>query len=320
MALVYEADAVREQVYLRALLMGPTGSGKSRGALELAKRIFDATLKTTLVNTEKGRGKMYADRYPFDYIDLAEDGDFSPETYIEAIDLAEQRNRGGVLLIDSVSHEWMGAGGILQQADRFGEWKTVRPKHNGFVERLMAVDMHVVVTCRAKMKYEVGEEEVQGRKKQVIRMLGVGPIQSDDLQYEFNLVGRFDQETHDVAWSGHIDPLIDTVSNFANEPQTVAVAEAVTKWLAEGVAMPEPPEAAPDEAVDELVLSLRDEGLTEERIQQGLARGRQANRGVLTPEYVAAKLAESKDRIAKKAKESAGETAPAAAAAEEPAK
>ncbi len=305
MPLTYEKDAAREQVWLRAFLMGPTGSGKSLGALRFADQIFDGRLKVTLINTERGRGKMYADRFKFDYIDLSEDGDFSPESYTKALDLAEEHNPGGVIIIDSASHEWMGQNGILSQADRFGDWKVVRPKHNAWVERLMALNAHVIVTVRAKMKYEVGEEETGGRKRQIIKMLGVGPIQSDDLQYEFNLVGRFEQDTHDVAWTGHIaEGLPELVMNFGVAEQSSAFTEAVTTWLAKGNPLPEPPKAATDKQVVDLAKSLHDEGFTDEQIDANLARIRKMpeHMGVLPEAWAKEQTKKSRERVkAKKA-------------------
>src|SRR5215471_6331941 len=258
MPLTYVKDAKRQQVWLRAFLMGPSGSGKSLGALRLASLIFEGKLRITLINSEqRDSGNPYGDRFDLDFIDLAEGGDFSPETYIQALDLAEKNNPGGVYVLDSVSHEWMGAGGILASADRFGDWKVVRPRHNAFVERLMALNGHLVATCRAKMKYEVGEEEVGGRKRQVISMLGVGPIQSDDLQYEFNLVGRFEQGSHDVSFTGHVDPLTDQVTNLGDDAAAKGVADALTTWLTEGNPLPEPEKAATEKQVETLVRSLR---------------------------------------------------------------
>jgi hypothetical protein len=320
MAYEFETEdvAARDQLLLRALFMGPTGSGKSRAALEIASRIFEGKLGTVLINTEQRRAKLYADRYEFALIDMSVLGDFSPEAFIAALDMAEERWPGRTIILDSVSHEWTGAGGILQQADRFGDWKIVRPKHNAFVERIGAVNSHVIATCRAKMKYEVGEEEQNGRKRQVIRMLGVGPIQSDDLQYEFNLVGRFEQDTHDVSWSGHVDPLTDTVSNLGDEEQAAAVSEALTEWLSKGNPPPAPPEAASEEAVAELVASLVSEGnprINEQSITETFAKAKRLARGVLTPEYVAEQLGKSKARIEEK-KAAAAETPAAEAPAE----
>lgn len=299
MTITFEETARRENVWLRGFLMGPTGSGKSRGALELATRIarIFGDVPVTLINSEKGRGKLYADRFRYSLIEI--DGDFSPQSYVKAIDLAEERTPGGVVVIDSASHEWMGANGVLQQADRFGEWKKVRPLHNEFVERILAIEGHVLVCCRAKMKYDVGTEVVQGREKQVITMLGVGPIQSDDMQYEFNWVARFDQETKEATFSGHVDALQGVVTAVVDEAAD-RVAETLTKWCSEGEP-PEPPAEATQEAIDALTTLLLFEGHTAETIENGYTVARRGNRGRLHPDWVAEKTAAAEDRAVAKA-------------------
>lgn len=302
----FQDNAERSQIWMRAFFMGPTGSGKSRAALELASRIFDGQIPVTLLNTEgSGRAQLYADRYDYALADISEDGDFGPEHIVETIDECERRWPGRTLVLDSSTHEWQGKNGVLQQADRFGDWKVVRPKHNAFVERLLAYNGHVIVTCRAKMKYEVSEEEVPGRSRprQVVTMLGVGPIQDDHLQYEFNLVGRFDLETHDVAFSGHVDPLVDRVANFGDEEQAAGIAATLTKWLSEGNPIEEPSKADP-ERVEELRKTLvaeRNAGnarMTDDVIEDVFARARRQNRGFLAPEWVEEKLAEAQKRLA----------------------
>lgn len=316
----FEEVATRDQVWLRNYNMGPTGSGKSEGSLMLAtalSRYFGGELPVTLVNSERGRGKLYADRYRFGYIGLDEDGDFSPEAYVRALDLVEGKRPGGIIVVDGVSHEWMGANGVLQQADRFGDWKTVRPKHNAFVDRLIACESHVICTVRAKMKYEVTEEEVPGRAKprQVVTMLGVGPIQSDDLQYEFNLVGRFDLDTKEVTFSGHVDPLLGTTWNLRESADEVA--EKLGKWLSEGNPI-EPPPAASDEDVASLREALLAAGYDEATIEQGFTVARRKNRGQLHPEFVSSRMVAALDKIKANQGNGAGAAAAEEVAAAEP--
>lgn len=299
-------DPRRERVWGRVLFMGPTGSGKSRGAIELATRLFDGNLPAVLINSEKGRGTLYFDRYNLaGYIDLAEENDFSPDAYEAALDLAEKEFPGGIYIIDSASHEWIGAGGILQQADKFGDWKVVRPKHNAFVKRILDTEGHIICCVRAKMKYEVSEEDVPGRTKprQIVSMVGVGPIQSDDFQYEFNLVGRFEHETHEVLFSGHVDPLVGQVADLVENGDEIA--DVLEKWLSEGDPI-EPPATADEGEVAKLRASLDAEGITAERIEHGFGVARRQNRGQLHPDYVAKNLAASEERLAKKRKAAEG--------------
>lgn len=312
MSYVFEDEVAREQQRLRGFLFGPTGSGKSRGALELATRLAQMLgVGVGLINTEPGRGKLYADRYKLaGYIEMADVGDYSPEAYTSALNLMESRLPGGIYILDSVSHEWMGRNGILQQADRFGDWKTVRPKHNDWAERLQRINGHLIVTVRAKMKYEVDEEEVNGRKRQVVRPLGVGPIQSDDLQYDFNLVGQFEQQTHDVRWSGHVDQLVDTTTNFGDEEGAAKTVAALQEWLVRGNPPPELPEAASEDAIAELVAILTakvkpggERLITDAMIEETFAVARRKNRGVLTAEYIAEQTEKQRPRA--KAKDAA---------------
>lgn len=312
----YIEEAVRSQIWGRVFLFAPTGGGKSRAAFELGSRLFGGGLPMTYINTEVDRDKLYADRFKYALIDLSREAEFHPDLFVDALDLAEARNPGGVVIIDSVSHEWRG---VLNLADRFGDWKTVRPLHNGFVERMTRLNAHLIVCCRAKMKYEVEMDERDGRSRQTVTTLGVGPTQDAELQYEFNLVGQLEVGTHDCTLSGHVDGLVDTVVNFSTDADEVAAK--YTKWLAEGTPI-EIPVAAGAEEVKALVQSLLSEGLAEEKVEAGLAAARREARGVLTPEYVATQYAKSQQRLERKKaanekkNDGAAETAPKA---EEPA-
>lgn len=291
-----EDEASRDAVWLRAFFMGATGSGKSKGALELASRLFGGELPKALVNTEKGRGKLYADRYKFAYVGMDKAGVFTPAAFEAAIDVAEQKALGGVIVLDGVSPEWKA---ILQEVDsKFGEWRTVRPTHDEWVKRLLAIEAHLIVTCRAKMKYSVEEYEDGSRTRQRVNMLGVGPIQSDDLPYEFNLIGNFERGTHEVSWSGHVDPLVDTVSNLGDPAQAEAVADALSKWLSDGDPI-EPPLAASVEAVDELIATMKLIH-SDEVIEEVLQKRRKLNRGQLHPDWVAEATAKGKEQVAAK--------------------
>lgn len=289
-------DARRENVWLRKLLIGATGAGKTKGALEVASNLFGGELQIVGVDSEHGRMKLYADAYRFKHHEMVDD--FSPEAYIAAIDAAESAFPGGILLLDSISHEWMGKGGVLQLADRFGQWKDVRPRHTAFVERILETQMHVIACCRAKMKYDVTEEERDGGRgtRQVINKLGLGPIQDDQIAYEFDVVAHMDVASHLATFSNRCDPLVDTVRSLI--PGT-EVAEILTDWLSSGEP-PAPVEAASDDAVQELVELLAAEGRPQAIIDEKFAVARRENRGKLHPEYVTKNIEAAKKRLAAK--------------------
>lgn len=292
-------EARREQIRLRMALLAVSGAGKTRGALEVATNLFDGTLNVHLVDTEHGRSKLFADRYRFKRMDLL--ADQSPDAFVRAIDSAEAAG-AEALILDSVSHEWMGKNGVLSQADRFGDWKTIRPKHNDFIERILASPLHIIVCIRSKMKYAVKEEEDtrpnRTGTRQVIEKLGLGPIQDDQLIYEFDVVGDIDLDTHLATFTNRCDPLVGQTMSLVPGKE---VAGILTDWLSKGEP-PALPEPADEQDVDQLRQVLRDNGFDDEAIEQGFAKARARLGGVLTPEYVAETTAEFTRQLEQKAK------------------
>jgi len=218
--------ASREQVLLRMALIGPAGSGKTLGALRIASALGGTV---AVIDTEKERAKLYADRFDFLHAKLV---DHSPEAYRDAVRQAAEL--ADVVVVDSFSHEWLE---ILTQADKFGDWKTLTPRHREFVEAMTDVPAHLIVTMRAKMKYGVEEVEVPGRDKprQIITRLGVGPVQREGVEYEFDVIGYLDTE-HVAAFTNRCDPLVGTHREIDDETCGIIV-----KWLAEGDPPPPPP-------------------------------------------------------------------------------
>ena len=101
--------AVREQVPLIIGLSGGTGSGKTMSAMRLAKGMSHGK-PFCVIDTENGRASHYADQFTFDVLDLR--APFSPEAYAEAIAAADKM-KYPVIVVDSMSHEWAGEGGVL---------------------------------------------------------------------------------------------------------------------------------------------------------------------------------------------------------------
>lgn len=311
----FEKNPTRSALWLRGFFMGPTGAGKSLGALLLAFAMWKGELPVTLINTEVGRGKLYADRFPLaGYIGLDElaasgRGDFSPQVWEKAYDKAERENPGGIIIADSITHEWHGKNGVLKQADRFGNWKDVRPLHEDqFVARMAALQCHLIVCTRAKMKYEVEEQERENGRgtRQVITPLGVGPMQDADLQYEFNLVGQFEQRSHECLFTGHVDPLIDTMHDLSNEDDLADVVAKLERWLSEGSPIL-PPETASESEIAKLRAALDADGVSAEDVEKGFAIARRQNRGQLHPEFVAKKLSDVEERLQAKRQPAAAE-------------
>lgn len=76
--------AKKEQICVKVLVSGPSGSGKSYSALRLATgiagRVGEGT-KIGYIGTEGMRDKLYANEFDYDLISLEE---YSPDYYIAA--------------------------------------------------------------------------------------------------------------------------------------------------------------------------------------------------------------------------------------------
>src|SRR5208282_5188849 len=119
--------AVRENVGLLIGMIGGTGSGKTYSAMRVASGIGPAGKPFAVIDTEAGRAKHYADTFRFDHGDLAPP--FTPARYVEAIEAADAAGYP-VIVVDSMSHEWAGDGGVLDmqiaEFERLGNREAVK--------------------------------------------------------------------------------------------------------------------------------------------------------------------------------------------------
>lgn len=183
--------AERESTVLRINLTGPSGSGKTRTALELAHRIATAEGKpVAFLDTEGRSSLLYRGDFEFDVMHLR--NNYDPRQYIDIIEAAG-RFGYGVLVIDSLSHAWNGEGGILSIVDaaskkirdnKFAGWGEARPIQNQLANAIINAPIHLICTMRSKTAWDL-QEGAGGKTKPV--KIGLEPIQSDDLDYEFLL-------------------------------------------------------------------------------------------------------------------------------------
>ena len=148
--------ASKQNAKLKMALCGVTGSGKTYSALSIARGLGQSI---ALIDSEWGSASLYADRFDFDVVEL--EGDFHPERYIEAIEGAEAAGYD-VLVVDSLSHAWMGTNGTLELVDQaakrmrtpnsFAAWKDVTPLQNRMIEAIQKAKLHMIVTMRSKIR------------------------------------------------------------------------------------------------------------------------------------------------------------------------
>lgn len=178
----------------RIALYSIAGGGKTYTALSLASRIGK---KIALIDTEHNSAKLYAKQFTFDRLPLT---DYSPSNYIAAIRAAESQGYD-VVIVDSLSHAWMGKGGVLEMVNKsakggntFQAWKDATPAQNELIESILACKCHVIATMRAKTQYEVERVEKGGRTISQPKKIGLGPIQRDGIDFEFDLIGQLDDQ------------------------------------------------------------------------------------------------------------------------------
>jgi energy-coupling factor transporter ATP-binding protein EcfA2 len=198
--------ATRKQRKLRMALLGPTGSGKTYSALMLARGVVGPSGRIALIDTENYSASLYADVADFDVLNLT---NFGPADYVDAIEQAEKAGYDAVV-IDSLSHAWIGIGGALDQVDKaqakseaagrtansFTAWRNITPQHNRMVDKLVRANLHIIVTMRVKMEFVQEKDE---RGKTIVRKVGLQPVQRDGLEYEFDVVGDMSDATLNVT-------------------------------------------------------------------------------------------------------------------------
>ena len=236
--------AEKHQSKLRLAIIGPSGSGKTYSALGIATGLAQGG-KIAVIDTERGSASLYAGIFHFDVLTL---DSFSPLTYVEAISEAEKLGYS-VIVIDSLSHAWMGKDGALELVDReaarsqsknsFAAWRNVTPLHNRMVDKLVGCNAHIICTMRSKMEY-VMEKDDKG--KTTIRKVGLQPIQRDGLDFEFTLCGDIDQEHKLVISKSRCPAFADAVI----EKPGAQFAEGLLAWLNDG---------APEKAIQKELIS-----------------------------------------------------------------
>jgi hypothetical protein len=230
--------ATRQQSKLRLALIGVSGSGKTWTALTLAKHLGK---RIAVIDSECGSASLYAgDAADFDVLNL---DTFAPRTYVEAIHTAEQAGYD-VIVIDSLSHAWMGKDGALEMVDKaakrsrsgnsFTAWRDVTPEHNALVDAMVRCRAHLIVTMRSKTEYVV-QDGPNGKK--TVEKIGMAPVQRDGLEYEFTLVGEMDLGHNLVVSKSRCSALDGAVISRPGK----AVADTLAKWMNEGAPLVERP-------------------------------------------------------------------------------
>jgi KaiC/GvpD/RAD55 family RecA-like ATPase len=228
--------ATKKKAKLRMAIAGPAGSGKTFSALAIATNMGARVAVIDSEGGEDGSANKYADIFDFDTMTLT---NFHPQNFVNGIKAAEEAGYD-VLVIDSLSHAWVGTGGVLDQADQiakrmrsgnsFTAWKEATPLQKALIDSILQSKVHVIVTMRSKMDYSMEKEERGGRMTTVIKRVGMAPIQRDDVPYEFDIMGDM-HEGEMVINKTRCHLLTGAVIKHPGEK----LAETIKGWLSDGV-------------------------------------------------------------------------------------
>jgi ABC-type dipeptide/oligopeptide/nickel transport system ATPase subunit len=200
--------AVRENVPLLVALIGPSGSGKTFSALRLAvgiQRVQPGPIHG--ISTEGKRMLELADRFTFQHVSFAPP--FGSLDYLAAIQHCVHEGARTVI-IDNMSHEHEGPGGMLDCAERqieeriafkverrelenADDWKAdkerqklkmssfIKPKadRSKLIQGILQMPCNIIMCFRAKEKLEPG-----GGQRGEPKPLGWMPIGGDEFWYE----------------------------------------------------------------------------------------------------------------------------------------
>ncbi len=225
--------ATKTQARLRLALIGPSGTGKTYSSLAIGTGLGG---RVAVIDTEHGSASKYASDFSFDVLEL---DSFGPETYVEAIRAAESAEYD-VIIIDSLSHAWVGKDGALEQANNvtlrqrtpnsYTAWREVTPKHNALIDAIVGSKCHVIATMRSKTEYV---QEKDDRGKTVIRKVGLAPVQRDGMDFEFDIAGDMDAENNLIISKSRLPKLSGKVINKPG----AEFAATIKAWLTDGAPM-----------------------------------------------------------------------------------
>jgi hypothetical protein len=232
-------DAKRSESKPLIGLYAESGNGKTWSALLLARGFVGPTGRIGMIETEGGRGEANVGRQPVgDYLVCPIRKDFSPKSYGEAIDAAESAKLDA-LIVDSASHEWEGAGGVLsmaadnQAAGMKGVlvWQKPKIEHQrNFMLRLMQTPIPLVIVCM-RAKYPMEKKGSDWTRSTVLE-----PKQADDILFEMFVHGWIDQD-HRMNVTKYTIPELASIIRD-KEPISIETGQRLAEWARGGTAAP----------------------------------------------------------------------------------
>ena len=242
--------ASRQKAKIRVGLAGPSGSGKTYSALLLASGMTDWS-KIALIDTENGSGELYANSKEIgEYNYMRMQAPFTPEKYDQAIKACEAAGME-VIIVDSISHEWDGEGGLLEAHDKmpgnsFTNWAKITPRHNAFIQAILRSKCHVLTTVRKKQDYDM----TNNGGKVTVQKVGLKEVTREGFEYELTVNLELDIKHNATAGKDRTQLFMDK-PEFIITPETGKILKDWCESGADVVVEQTVPEKSHEERLDE---------------------------------------------------------------------
>ena len=193
-----DRPATREATPIMVGLVGPGGSGKTMSALRLAAGIQSVSGGDIYaIDTESRRMLHYADKFSFRHLPFG--APFSPLNYWSAIEHCLAKG-AKTIIVDSMSHEHEGPGGVLEMHERELDrlctggksrdkmtmlaWAKPKQERRRMINNILQANANFIFCFRAKEKLRLPKK---GDAEREPTPLGYMPQAGEEFVYEMTV-------------------------------------------------------------------------------------------------------------------------------------
>lgn len=222
--------ATRSKAKIRLGLSAVSGGGKTYSAIQIAKGLAGGDLeKVAIIDTENGSADLYAHLGDYQVLPLIPP--YTPERYIDAVKTCEKAGME-VVIIDSITHEWDGEGGILEisnsmPGNSYTNWAKITPRHQAFINAILQSTCHIITTVRRKQDYEL--TDVNGKK--VPQKVGLKEVTREGFEYELTCNLELDVRHNATASKDRTGLFIDKPAFVPSEE----TGKLILQWCETGI-------------------------------------------------------------------------------------
>lgn len=223
--------ASRKKAKIRLGLSAVSGGGKTFTALKIASGLCSGDWsKIAIIDTENNSADLYAHLGDFNVLPLS--APYTPERYIDAIKDCENAGME-VIIIDSITHEWDGKGGIIEisnsmTGNSFTNWAKITPRHQAFLDAILQSKCHVITTVRRKQDYEL---TTNSQGKITPQKVGLKEVTREGFEYELTVNLELDTNHNATASKDRTGLFIDKPAFIPSEE----TGKLILDWCESGI-------------------------------------------------------------------------------------